>query len=255
VGWFQTARDSTAFVVSLASLVTSLLALRNTLTGPRPILGELAGETITIVRSSEVRAGTPPQLIVTPQDESLQFTDFPLLLVQPAVSNRAAPPNGTSLRWVRGALAVTQGEAEVYRADYAWFRMLESDSFLSPEGQAVMRFGGVAQVGPFDLPAGGTWSRELLRVPTETRAARAWPAFLAALEAACAPPARPCRGALTLRVRVGSEETAETRCDFEIGLPQLTNLRGERRRFFTTPGCAAGEGGATAASGLGSLFR
>jgi hypothetical protein len=255
VGWFQTARDSTAFVVSLASLLTATIALRNTLTGPRPVLGDLAGETITIVRSSEVLAGTPPQLIVTPQDETLQFADFPLLLVQPAVSNRAVPPNGTSVRWVRGEFTVAQGDAAVYRADYAWFRTLESDSYLAADGQAVMRFAGVAQVGPFDLPAGGTWSREMLLVPVETRAARAWPAFLAAIDAACAPPALPCRGSLVVRLRFGTEDTAETRCDFEIGPAQLTNLRGERRRFFTTPGCAAPDPAAPPAGGLGWLPR
>src|SRR4051794_27030677 len=80
MSWFQTARDWTAFVLSLTSLTTAGLALRNSLVGPQPVLGEMAGETVTILPSSEFRTGSPPKAALPLLDENRHPTDFPVAL-------------------------------------------------------------------------------------------------------------------------------------------------------------------------------
>src|SRR4051794_1058482 len=98
ISLFQQAKDWTGFVVSITSLVTATIALRNTLTGPRPVLAALSGEAIHILRSDQFLIGTPERRAITLRDETGEHQEFPLVIVQPALANRAPPPNGVGIR-------------------------------------------------------------------------------------------------------------------------------------------------------------
>lgn len=239
--WFQRARDWTAFVVSLTSLVTSVIALRNTLTGPRPFLAGLEGEAVTILRSTEFRLGSPPAAALALRDESGQPAEFPLIIVQPALGNRAQPPNGIGVRGIEAELVLRDGARPLLRSEYVWYRTTESTSQPSPAGGGadLIVFGTAVQAGPFDLPGGTTWSREVLLIPRETRAEVGWTALARGLEETCARDPARCGGEVTLRVRLDSGAVLATRCAFGIDGHVLAHVRGEYRRFFTSPPCRA----------------
>lgn len=70
------------------------MALQSTLTGPRPVLAPMMDDAVTILRSDQFIVGPSAVAGVALRDETGKPTDFPLLMVQPTLANRAAPPNG-----------------------------------------------------------------------------------------------------------------------------------------------------------------
>jgi len=133
---------------------------------------------------------------------------------------------------------LSQGRT-LYRSPYVWYRLTTSSA--APEaatGLDRLVFESATQAGPFDLPGGSTWSREVLLVPQESWAAVAWPALAGQVAQACAPPAR-CRGEFTLRVRLDTGAVLAGQCAFDIDVHLRAHLGGQMRRFFTTPVCRA----------------
>jgi hypothetical protein len=167
--WFQQARDWTAFVVALTSLATALIALRNTLTGPRPFLSSLVGDSITVLRSDQFTFGLPLR------DETGNPVNFPLLLIQPALGNRAPPPNGVGVRAIESNFRLSLRGKTLFQSPYVWYRFTESSAALDNGATADhIVFQSASIAAPFDLPGGATWSREVLLIPKETRAALNW---------------------------------------------------------------------------------
>jgi len=238
--WFQQARDWTGFVVSITALITAGLALMNTLRGPRPYLGGLQGENITILRSSEFRLGNPAKAAAALRDENGQMADFPLVIAQPTISNRAQPPNGISVREITSKLSIAVGAKALFSLDYFWFRTTESTSEAYPDGSPdTLIFTSAAQPAPFDLPAGSTWSREILFLPINTYRSKDWQAFSNAIIANCTPNPVNCSGFLELSVRFEENTALKTQCAFDISQQVIWHVQGEKRKFFTSPVCHA----------------
>src|SRR5215472_2773244 len=166
---FQRARDWTAFVVSLTSLVTAMIALRNTLTGPRPFLAQMTGDAITILRSDQFLVGSTASPGITLRDETGKKDDFPLILVQPTISNRAPPPNSVGVRAIEGDLAFLRAGRTLFRANYNWYRWTTSSIAYDDEAKVDrLVFENAVQTAPFDLAGGGSWSKEVLLIPRDT---------------------------------------------------------------------------------------
>lgn len=234
---FQQARDWTAFVVSLTSLVTAVIALRNTLTGPRPSLGGLAGEAVHLLRSDQFLLGSPERRGVVLRDEAGAQQEFPLLIVQPALANRAPPPNGVGVRSIEGDLSVSRQGKSLFRSSYAWYRLTASDiGFDAESGSDRIAFASAAQVSPFDLPGGSIWSREVLLIPRQTWAAVSWGTFETQLRQNCSE-AAPCQGEFTLRVRLDTGVSLTEVCSFVVEEHVLEHIQGKGRRYFTSPQC------------------
>lgn len=236
-GWFQRARDWTAFIVSLTSLCTAVIALRNTLTGPRPVLGGLDGEAITILRSDQFVVGSSSIPAIALRDEAGLAAEFPLLLVQPALANRAPPPNGIGVRGMEGDLTILRQGRTLFRASHVWYRTTASSAAPDADtGRDRLVFESAAQTGPFDLPGGTTWSREVLLVPRDTWAAASWPALADRVAAECGAPTS-CVGEFTLRVRLDNGVSLTEQCGFAVDEHVRAHLAGRARRYFTTPQC------------------
>lgn len=234
--WFQLARDWTALVVSVASLVTALIALRNTLTGPRPFLAELTGDAITILRSDQFLSQSTA---VPLRDEAGVSDDFPLLLVQTTLSNRAPPPNSVVVRAIDAEFVLSRQGQTLYRSPFEWYQLTESSASFDTALQADrIVFKSAAQIAPFDLPGGGSWSREVLLIPAETWANVDWRRFADQLEKNCAQPMS-CKGELTLRVRLDSGVLLSGLCSIAMDQHVLDHVRGVQRRYFTSPTCLA----------------
>ncbi|MEI9986546.1 MAG: hypothetical protein WDN69_27265 [Aliidongia sp.] len=189
------------------SLVTALIALRNTLTGPRPFLSPLAGDAVTLLRSDQfvLAPGRDPGVVL--RDETGVHADFPLLDLQITLANRAAPPNSVGVRAVESDLVFSKHGKTLFRSPYMWYRTAESSSAPDPvTGTDRLSFERVAQTAPFDLAGGSTWSREVLLIPRQSWAAVDWHSFDEAVGKTCPTPsplqAELCQGDLTLRVRL-----------------------------------------------------
>jgi hypothetical protein len=235
--WFQRARDWTAFVVSLTSLVTAVIALRNTLTGPRPFLAQLAGDSITLLRSDQFLLGSAATVGIVLRDETGTQSDFPLLLLQPTLANRAPPPNGVVVRAIEADLLLSRQGRTLFRSPYIWFRLTTSSATADNETKLDrMVFESTAQTAPFDLAGGGTWSREVLLIPRQTWSEISWKTLSERLNQDCPQPLL-CQGELTLRVRLDSGVSLTDTCSFPIDQHVLAHIRGVERRYFTTPMC------------------
>lgn len=237
--WFQRARDWTTFIVSFTSLVTALIALRNTLTGPRPFLAEMAGDAMTILRSDQFLVGAAANLGIVLRDETGKQTDFPLLIVQPALANRAAPPNGIIVRAIEGELVLSREGRTLFRSSYVWYRTTASSVALDDATKLdKLVFESAAQTAPFDLPGGGTWSREVLLIPRQTWTAVSWKTLDNQVRQNCPQPML-CAGEFSLRVRLDSGLSMTEVCNFSLDEHVLAHLRGMERRYFTSPVCVA----------------
>jgi len=192
---------------------------------------------ITILRSDQFLVGPNAGAGIALRDENGKPTDFPLLMVQPTLANRAAPPNGVGIRSIEGDLVLSRAGHTLFRSEYVWYRM--TSSFSAPDQvNKVDRlvFDSAVQVAPFDLPGGGTWSRELLLIPRETWAAVSWGAFDEQVSQGCS---QQCQGELSIRVRLDNGASLTEPCSFSIDKHVLAHLRGSERRYFTSPACFA----------------
>jgi hypothetical protein len=235
--WFQQARDWTAFVVSITSLFTAALALKNTLQGPLPFLA--GSKDVTIFRSSQFRLGNPAKPATSLRDETGQPSDFPLVIIQPALSNRAQPPNGIGVREITGELSIKQGTKVLFSLEYFWFRTTESTSQSDPHGGPdTLVFTSAAQSAPFDLTGGSTWSREILFSPIKTFKEKNWQAFSSAMTSNCTAYPTNCSGVVEVRVRLNGSNTLISECVFDIDDKVLSPLQGKGRKYFTSSLCA-----------------
>jgi hypothetical protein len=211
------------------------MALQSTLTGPRPVLAPMMDDAVTILRSDQFIVGPSAVAGVALRDETGKPTDFPLLMVQPTLANRAAPPNGVGIRSIEGDLVLSSAGRTLFRSEYIWYRMTSSFSEPDDANKADrLIFESAAQIAPFDLPGGGTWSHELLLIPRETWAAVSWAAFDERVSQGCS---QHCQGELTLRVRLDNGTLLTEPCTFSIDKNVLAHLRGTERRYFTSPEC------------------
>jgi hypothetical protein len=235
--WFQRARDWTAFIVSVTSLVTALIALRNTLTGPRPFLAEMAGDAISILRSDQFLLGPTANLGIILRDETGAQSDFPLVIMQPTIANRAAPPNGVGVRSIDGDLVFSLAGHTLFRSNYTWYRTTASSVTLDAETKLDrLVFESAVQTAPFDLPGGGTWSREVLLIPRQTWAAASWKTLDQQVSQNCSQQ-QLCQGELSIRVRLDDGASLTNLCTFYTDEHVLAHLRGIERRYFTSPAC------------------
>lgn len=241
--WFQVARDWTAFIVSLASLLTAFFALRNTLTGPQPFLAQLTGDAITILRSDQFLVGTPPTPGMALRDESGAETDFPLVVVQTTLANRAASPNSIGVRSIESDLIFSNSGQILFRSTYFWYRITTSSATLDKDRKVdKLIFSSAEQVAPFDLAGGSTWSREIMFIPRKTWAAANWDKLADQIIRECSPLL--CQGELQLRVRFDSGITLTQPCRFRIDEHMLAHFKGKGRQYFSSPFCEASSGGA-----------
>jgi hypothetical protein len=192
-------------------------------------------DAVTILRSDQFIVGPSAVASVALRDETGKPTDFPLLMVQPTLANRAAPPNGVGVRSIEGDLVLSRAGHTLFRSEYIWYRMTSSSS-EPDDANKVDRliFESAAQIAPFDLPGGGTWSHELLLIPRETWAAVSWAAFDERVSQGCS---QHCQGELTLRVRLDHNASLTAVCSFSVDEHMLAHLRGAERRYFTAPVC------------------
>jgi len=235
--FFQQARDLTTFVVSIASLLTASFALKNTLTGPLPVLADLQGLSPTILRSDQFVLGgsTTPAIVL--RGETGEQADFPLLIAPVTISNRAAPPNGVGIRSIDATLTISRAGRTVFQSDYAWYRFTASSSVLDGNAKVDrLVVENAVAVAPFDLAGGTTWSREVLLIPRETWLAQGWPKFEEGVHGC----QQGCDAKLTLRTRMENGQSQATQCSFAIDRHMLAHVSGKERRFFTTPTCGAG---------------
>ena len=224
--------------MSLTSLLTATFALRNTLTGPIPVLAELPDTTVTILRSDQFLVGSSKSPSVVLREETGQQADFPLLIVPLTISNRAAPPNGISVRSIEGALSVLQAGRTIFRSEYVWYRLTTSSAEPDPETKADrLVVETAAPVAPFDVPGGSTWSREVLLIPRESWAAQDWKMFEDNVTRHCS---QECQSGLSIRVRFDNGMSLTAQCSFSIDRHVMAHVRGLERRFFTSPTCRAG---------------
>lgn len=213
-----------------------MIALRNTLTGPRPFLAQMAGDAVTILRSDQFLIGNPATLGVPLRDETGKHTAFPLLIVQPTISNRAPPPNSVGVHAIEGDLAFSRAGHTLFRSNYIWHRTTASSAVYDNEAKVDgLVFESAAQTAPFDLPGGGTWSKEVLLIPRDTWAAVSWSAFSEPVTHDCPP--HQCQGELSLRVRLDNSASLTAVCSFSVDEHMLAQLRGVERRYFTSPVC------------------
>lgn len=234
---FQQAKDWTTFIVSITSLCTATIALRNTLTGPRPFLAEMSGDAIHILRSDQFAIKAADRRMLTLRDENGIPQDFPLLIAQPALANRAPPPNGVGIRSIEGELVISRQGQTLFRSAYVWFRFTTSDSAFDSENKVDrLEFSSASQVSPFDLPGGGVWSREILFVPRQTWSAAKWDDFADKFVQECSRPGL-CLGEFTLRIRLDNGVSLAEACDFTDDGHMSRHLRGEERHYFTSPTC------------------
>jgi hypothetical protein len=239
--WFQRARDWTTFVVSLTSLVTALIALGNTLTGPRPLFANLNGDSITLLRSDEYLVGSPPKLGLPLRDENGIKVNFPLILVQITLANRGAPPNGIGVRAIEGRLVLLQDVQNFFDSKYNWYQLTKSSATRNNETDIdTLVFDSTDQVAPFDLSGGNSWSREVLLIPEVTWAGLGWTTLAEKIDQSCKTP-KPCRGQLILNVRFDNDLLLQQTCTFSIDEHFLAHFRGVERRYFTTPRCLSSE--------------
>jgi hypothetical protein len=237
---FQRARDWTAFIVSLTSLLTALIALRNTLTGPRPFLAQMADDTITILRSDQFVLGNPPTAGLVLRDETGTQVDFPLVIVQPTLANRAAPPNGVGVRGIEGDLAFSRAGQTLFRTSYLWYRATASST--TPDSATKVdriSFESAVQTAPFDLPGGSTWSRELLLVPRQTWGAMSWDPLVGQIVQNCLQQPELCMGEFTIRVRLDNGQSLTELCNFHLDEHVIAHLQGVERRYFSSPVCSS----------------
>ena len=94
------------------------MALQSTLTGPRPVLAPMMDDVVTILRSDQFIVGPSAVAGVALRDETGKPTDFPLLMVQPTLANRAAPPNGVGVRSIEGDLVLSRAGRTLFRSEY-----------------------------------------------------------------------------------------------------------------------------------------
>jgi len=190
---------------------------------------------ITILRSDQFVVGQPASVGIVLRSESGALTNFPLLVVQPTLANRAAPPNGIGVRSIEGELVLSRAGRTLFRSEYIWYRMTSSVAVPDSENKADrLVFESAVQTAPFDLPGGGTWSRELLLVPRETWAAASWAALDEQVSQGCS---QQCQGELSVRVRFDNGTSLTEPCTFSVDEHVLAHLHGHERRFFTSPEC------------------
>jgi hypothetical protein len=235
--WFNLARDWTAFLVAFTSLVTALFALKNTFTGPQPFLAQLAGDAITIFRSDQFLVGSPPMAAIVLRDENGLQNDFPLILVQTTLANRAAPPNSIAVRSIESDMVFFQAGQTLFRSTYFWYRLTTSSSVLDNESKVDrISFSSAEQIAPFDLAGGSTWSKEILFIPRQTWAAASWGKLDNEVLRHCDQQPR-CQGNLLLHVRLDNGVTLSQSCNFTVTDHLLAHLQGKERRYFTSPMC------------------
>ena len=245
-GWFQHARDWTAFVISVGSAVTSVLALWNTLGGPRPFLLPLAGQSVAIFRSDQFHLGDGKTAAVQSglpfADEHGQPTMFPVLLVPVSLRNRAAPPYTALVTRVGADLVISKGGTPVFSAPYTWFYLTTSDAIDDDAKVSHLRFRTADQIALTDLPGLVTWSHEVLLIPSQTYAGRSWDALGAAVRGSC--DADRCQGELRLRVETDDLDPLTTLCRFEVSRAShvtgaLLRDPAEPQFYYTAPTCDA----------------
>lgn len=230
--WFQRARDWTGFLVSISSLLTAWIALQNTLTGPRPFLSPPIGDAVTILRSDQFNPGLPLR------DQTGNQTYFPLLLIQPGLGNRAAPPNGIGVRAIDADLKVSYRGNALFQSSYVWYRFTES-TVASDQGDTDhLVFQSVSQAAAFDLPGGATWSREVLLVPQKTWAEQNWNTFAHNVTQVCST-LNVCHGQVIVHARLDDGVSLSGTCTFTLGQHFLNHLEGIERRYYSSPVCSA----------------
>jgi hypothetical protein len=230
------ARDWTAFIVSLTALVTSLFALRNTLTGPQPFVSQLTGDAITILRSDQFLVGSPASSGIALRDENEAPVNFPLVLVQTTLANRAAPPNGIGVRSIESEIVFTQAGRTLFRSTYFWYRITNSSATFNNDTKVDrLVFSSADQVSPFDLAGGTTWSREILFIPRKTWSATNWNKLDTEIIGKCS--RFTCQGELILRVRFDNDLMLTQPCRFRVDEHMLAHFKGEDRQYFTSPLC------------------
>ena len=235
--WFPQVRDSIALILSITSLVTALIALLNTCTGPRPFLAQLAGDSITLLRSDQFLIGPTETMGIGLRDQTGKPTDFPLLMLQPTLSNRAAAPNGIVVRAIEADLILSQQGRTVFRSSYTWYRLTTSSVTEDTKTKLDrLVFESTTQTAPFDLLGGDTWSREVLMIPRQTWSEVSWKALSDHVHESCPQPFA-CQGEVTLRIRLDSGVSLTDVCHFKIDEHVLAHFRGIERRYFTTPVC------------------
>ena len=234
---FQQVRDWTAFFVSITSLVTATFALRNTLTGPIPVLADLMDSTATILRSDQFVLASAQSPSIVLREETGRHAEFPLVIMPVTISNRAAPPNGISVRSIDGTLSIFQVGRTVYQSEYTWYRFTTSSSAPDREANADrLVIESASPVAPFDVAGGSTWSREVLMVPRETWAAQSWTKFRDGVIRDCE---QQCRSRLSIRVRFDDGRTLTAQCSFAIDRHIRAHAEGKERSYFTTPTCSS----------------
>lgn len=232
---FQQVRDWTAFFVSITSLVTATYALRNTISGPAPILADLQETTVTIVRSDQFVKASAARPSIVLREESGKPTDFPLLILPVTLSNRAAPPNGISVRSIDSTFSISRTGRTVFQSDYMWYRLTTSSAEPDHSGNSDrLVFETISPVTPFDIAGGTTWSREILFIPRETWAALSWKKFQDGITRDCT---EACSSALSIRVQLDNGQTLAVVCGFPIDKHVRAHVQGLDRMFFTTPTC------------------
>jgi hypothetical protein len=195
----------------------------------------MTGDSITILRSDQFVIGPTANLGIVLRDETGKQTDFPLLIVQPTLANRAAPPNGVGVRSIEGDLVFSQAGRTLFRSSYVWHRMTGSSVTLDSESKLDgLIFESAVQTTPFDLAGGGTWSREILLIPRETWAAVNWAVFAEKVSESCA---QQCQGELSVRVRLDNGASLTELCTFLVDEHILAHIHGKERRYFTSPVC------------------
>jgi len=211
-----------------------MIALRNTLTGPRPFLAQMTGDAITILRSDQFLVGSTASPGITLRDETGKKDDFPLILVQPTISNRAPPPNSVGVRAIEGDLAFLRAGRTLFRANYNWYRWTTSSIAYDDEAKVDrLVFENAVQTAPFDLAGGGSWSKEVLLIPRDTWAAVTWSSLLDPVARDCS--SDRCQVELSLHVRLDNSASLTTVCGFAVDEHILAHLRGGERRYFTSP--------------------
>jgi hypothetical protein len=91
---------------------------------------------ITILRSDQFVVGQPASVGIVLRNESGALTNFPLLVVQPTLANRAAPPNGIGVRSIEGELVLSRAGRTLFRSEYIWYRMTSSVAVPDSENKA-----------------------------------------------------------------------------------------------------------------------
>ena len=163
--------------------------------------------------------------------------DFPLVLVQVTLVNRAAPPNGIGVRAIEGELVLSKDGEALYRATYDWYRQANSSINSNQEGKPDrIVFDSVSQLAPFDLSGGTTWSREILLIPRDTWSRLSWEIFVQRISERC-PAKENCTIEFHLSARLDNGSMLREKCIFNVGTHFAAHIQGLQRNYFSTPVC------------------